>query len=132
VQSLSASATISGSSTASAVQNIPPSRVTKRRLRAAYTATSGSSSEIATARPGGRPRPDSRQVMPASWEIASGGFVSITAITVEPDAAAATSRGRLSTGCATRSGRSADGKTSSVSRSTPKVPPTVTTTAIIV
>ena len=45
---------------------------------------------IATARPGGRPRPDSRQVAPPSCETSSGGRASTTATTVEPAAAAAT------------------------------------------
>src|SRR5919108_497637 len=46
----------------------PPSRDRYRRFRAAKSTTSGSSSATATARPAGRPRPDSRHVSPASCE----------------------------------------------------------------
>jgi hypothetical protein len=51
---------------ATADQNTPPSRETYTRLRAPYAIVSGSLSAIAIARPGGSPRPDSRQVVPAS------------------------------------------------------------------
>ena len=59
---------------------------------------SGSRSSIATAHTAGSPRPDSRQVVPASCETSSGGFASTAATMVEPDCAAATTRGRLSGG----------------------------------
>lgn len=62
----SARLVISGNSAASAVQKTPPLRERYSRLRAANRIVSGSSAATATARPRGRPRPASRQVVPAS------------------------------------------------------------------
>ncbi len=49
--------------------------------------------------PGGRPRPASRHVWPASCETTSGGRASTTTTTVEPAAAAQTTRGRPVSTC---------------------------------
>ena len=86
---------------------------------------SGFQSATATALPGGSPRPDSRQVVPASYETSIGGRASTTTTTVEPASAAATTRGRFRR----RSGRPArtarPRTTSPSSRSTANVPPSV-------
>src|SRR4029077_20333032 len=79
-----ATRSISGNAPGSADQKTPPFRDRYSRLRAAYTRRSGSSAATATARPGGRPRPDSRHVEPVSCETRSGGFASTTATTVDP------------------------------------------------
>ena len=114
-----------------ALQKRPPLRETYSRLRAAYTIRSGSAAEIATARPAGRPRPESRHVTPASCETRSGGFASTTAAIVEPAAAAATTRGRFRIGPDGDGRVSSHGSTSPVSRSTAKAPCAVEATAII-
>src|SRR5918911_2727578 len=91
---------------------------------------SGFSSSTATARPAGRPAPDSRQVVPASCETTSGGFRSTTATTVDPTAAAASTSGSpTSTRCGS-GGSPSSGATSSVSRSTAKEPRAVRTEAV--
>ena len=69
-----ATASMSGSSTPSDSQKRPPSRERKRRFLPAKMTRSGSSSLIATAKPGGSPRPASRHVLPASCDTSSGGL----------------------------------------------------------
>ena len=91
---------IEGSSTESAVQKRPPSRDTWIRSAVAKTTRSGCSGEIATATPAPSPAPVSRQVLPPSCETTSGGFRPTTARIVEPWPAAATSRGRSTSGSA--------------------------------
>ena len=73
-----ATAVMDGSSTASAVQNRPPSRETCRRSAVANATRSGCSGEIATATPGPSPAPASRHVTPPSFETTSGGRRSTT------------------------------------------------------
>ena len=96
--SLSSSAAISGSSASSALQKRPPLPRDVEPVARRVDDQVGIAGEIATARPAGRPRPESRHVTPASCETRSGGLASTTAAIVEPAAAAATTRGRLRTG----------------------------------
>ena len=118
------------SSTPSDSQKRPPSRERKRRFLPAKMTRSGFSSLIATAKPGGSPRPASRHVVPASCDTSSGGLWSTTATTVEPAAAAATTRGRP---VSVRAGvtSSLDGTSSPSSRSSSNTPSTVCTSTLV-